>query len=130
MNADNFIEKVKSTNKAKLTQAEIFALVLDCQNETNKLIQCGNITMNKKKYEVTIGMDKPIRVEFLVFRLMAYLIEHKNECVDRDSLLSDIWGANVFVTKRSVDVAIWKVRKIVGDDKVVTLKKVGYMFVD
>ena len=130
MNADNFIEKVKSTNKAKLTQAEIFALVLDCQNETNKLIQCGDITMNKKKYEVTIGTDKPIRLEFLVFRLMAYLIEHKNECVDRDSLLRDIWGANVFVTKRSVDVAIWKVRKIVGDDKVVTLKKVGYMFVD
>lgn len=130
MNADNFIEKVKSTNKAKLTQAEIFALVLDCQNETNKLIQCGDITLDKRTYQVKVGDDKPIRVEFLIFKLIAYLIERKNECVNRDILLKDIWGTNVFVTDRSVNVAICKVRQAIGEEKILTIRKVGYMFVD
>jgi DNA-binding response OmpR family regulator len=130
MNVDNFIEKVKSTNKANLTQAEIFALVLQCQQETNKLIQCGNITMNKKTYEVKVGENKPIRLEFLTYNLLVYLIGYKNECVDRNTLLKNVWGANVFVTSRSVDVAIWKVRQIIGNEKVITIKKVGYMFVD
>ena len=128
MNVDNFIQKVKDTNKAKLTQDEIFALVLQCQQKPNKLIQCGDITMDEKTYEVKVGNNETKRLEYLTFNLLKYLIERKNECVGRTTLIKDVWG-DVVVTQRSVDVAVWKVRKVVGE-KIQTLVKVGYMFVD
>jgi two-component system alkaline phosphatase synthesis response regulator PhoP len=46
----------------------------------------------------------------------------------RESLLQKIWGSDVFVVERTIDVHIRKVREKIGDQYIGTLKGVGYMF--
>ena len=84
--------------------------------------------MDKNTSCFTRNNSEPKRLERLLFNLLSYLINREGKVVDRDTLLKDIWGDDVYVCSRSVDVAICKVRNAVGNDKIHTIKGVGYMF--
>ena len=124
---DTFMNEVKNTNKKSLTQAEIFQLVWNCQKEDN-IVSSGNIVLDKNTYTVKIGDAEPKRLERLLFKLLCFLINREDKVVVRDVLLKEVWGDNVVVCNRSVDVAICKVRNAIGVNKIETIKGVGYMF--
>ena len=124
---ETFINEVKNTNKKKLTQEEIFQLVWDCQKENN-IVSSGDIVLDKNTYCVKIGDAEPKRLERLLFNLLCFLISREDKIVVRDVLLKEVWGDNVYVCSRSVDVAICKVRNAIGVNKIETIKGVGYMF--
>ena len=124
---DAFINEVKNTNKKSLTQAEIFELIWNCQKEDN-IVSSGDIVLNKNTYCFTRNNNEPKRLEKLLFRLLSYLINCEGKVVDRDTLLKDVWGDDVVVGNRTLDVAIWKIRNAIGEDKIHTIKGVGYMF--
>jgi two-component system alkaline phosphatase synthesis response regulator PhoP len=62
------------------------------------------------------------------FELLYFLAKKPNIVFSRDELLLNIWGADVFVLARTVDVHIRKVREKIGDDYITTVKGVGYKF--
>ena len=124
---ETFMNEVKNTNKKSLTQAEIFQLVWNCQKEDN-IVSSGNIVLDKNTYCVKIGDAEPKRLERLLFNLLSYLINREGKVVVRDTLLKEVWGDDVFVGNRTIDVAICKVRNAIGVNKIETIKGVGYMF--
>lgn len=128
--ANNIINAIKRTGKESFTQDEIFKLVLHTTKENDiKFIECGDIKLNGLDMTISVKGNKT-RVERLSFNLLLYLIENKNVPVPRDILMRDVWGEDVCVTTRTIDVCICKLRNIIGKDKIKTLKKVGYLFVE
>ena len=95
----------------------------------SKEITVGPITIDKERHLVKLDGDTLIlpRKEF---SLLYFFITHTNKVFDRDTLLKEIWGSDVYVTERTVDVHIRKVREKLGkySNLIETLKGVGYKF--
>jgi two-component system alkaline phosphatase synthesis response regulator PhoP len=128
--AENIIRAVKKTEKGCLTQDEVFELVLNATKENEiKIIENGEIKLNRSNMTVSVnGVES--RLHKLMFNLLLYLMQHEGETIAREILMRDIWGNNVFVTTRTIDVCICKIRNIIGKEKIQTIKKVGYSFVN
>ena len=62
------------------------------------------------------------------FELLAFLAASPHKVFNREELLKNIWGNDVFVLARTVDVHVRKVREKVGDHHIQTIKGVGYKF--
>ena len=62
------------------------------------------------------------------FELLAFLAASPHKVFNREELLQNIWGNDVFVLARTVDVHVRKVREKVGDHHIQTIKGVGYKF--
>ncbi len=55
--------------------------------------------------------DRPVQVTVLEFRLLEYLAKHPGRVFTRDQLLDAVWRQDVYVTPRSVDVYVWRLRE-------------------
>lgn len=90
-------------------------------------IKYGPIDIDKEKYEVHIDGEKKIfpRKEFEV---LYFLINNPGRVFGREILLKEIWGSDVFVVDRTVDVHIRKIREKLDKyaDLIETVKGVGY----
>ena len=62
------------------------------------------------------------------FELLFFLAQNPNKVFNREELLQNIWGSDVYVLARTVDVHIRKVREKIGEDYITTVKGVGYKF--
>jgi DNA-binding response OmpR family regulator len=128
--AENIINAVERTEKENFTKAEIFKLVLSVTKDDQlKFIECGTIKLDRNDMTISVN-GKKTRVEKLSFNLLAYLMERQGTTVPRDILMRDIWGTDVCVTTRTIDVCVCKLRQIIGKQRILTIKKVGYSFVD
>ncbi len=87
----------------------------------------GDLTIDRTSYTVTLKNNE-IDFPKKEFELLYHLALHPNQVISRDDLLHHIWGADVFVLARTVDVHIRKVREKIGDEYIVTVKGVGYKF--
>ncbi|MGE5807375.1 MAG: response regulator transcription factor [Ignavibacteria bacterium] len=92
-------------------------------------ITAGSLVIDRGRYIVHIDGKETIfpRKEF---ELLHYLADNPGRVFGRDILLKDIWGADVFVVDRTVDVHIRKIREKLGkySDLIETVKGVGYRF--
>ena len=62
------------------------------------------------------------------FELLHFLASNPKKVYGRDSLLRNIWGTDIHVVARTVDVHIRKIREKIGQDYITTIKGVGYKF--
>jgi two-component system alkaline phosphatase synthesis response regulator PhoP len=92
-------------------------------------ITLGDLRIDRTSYTVTVK-EKEIDLPKKEFELLYYLALHPNQVFSRDDLLHHIWGADVYVLARTVDVHIRKVREKIGEDYIATVKGVGYKFSD
>jgi len=84
------------------------------------LIDRGSYTIDKNGKTIILPKKE--------FELLYFLAKNPNIVFSRDELLQNIWGADVFVLARTVDVHIRKVREKIGEDYITTVKGVGYKF--
>lgn len=99
------------------------------QNDDEKhLIKIGNIVINKEKY-VVFNMDQELIFPRKEFELLALLASKKDKVFTRDEIYAAIWGDNIIVGDRTIDVHIRKLREKLGNDLIKTIKGVGYKFV-
>jgi two-component system alkaline phosphatase synthesis response regulator PhoP len=98
------------------------------RSEPSTLIEIVDLQINRENYTVTKGTEAPMVLPKKEFELLYYLAQRSNKVCSRDELLQKIWGTDVFVVERTVDVHVRKVRKKIGNDYIKTLKGVGYMF--
>lgn len=99
------------------------------KSETGDAIEISGLSIDRKNYSVT-QEGKSIILPKKEFELLFFLAQSPNKVFGREELLHKIWGADVYVLERTVDVHIRKLREKLGDGIIKTLKGVGYMVTD
>lgn len=92
------------------------------------IIELNNIIIDKEKYKVYISgnnLDLP-RKEFELLYLLA---SKPDKVFKREKIMENVWGGEVVVGDRTIDVHIRKLREKLGDKYIKTIKGVGYKFV-
>jgi two-component system, OmpR family, alkaline phosphatase synthesis response regulator PhoP len=124
--ADDYIMK---PIKPRALMSRISALFRRESKKVTKsdLITIGELTIDRTSYTISLG-DKEINLPKKEFELLYFLAQNPNKVFSREDLLQNIWGSDVYVLARTVDVHIRKVREKIGDDFITTIKGVGYKF--
>lgn len=97
------------------------------KKNTSSQIKLGDLVIDRTSYTVQVK-GKEINLPKKEFELLFFLAQNPNKVFGRDDLLQNIWGSDVYVLARTVDVHIRKVREKIGDDYISTVKGVGYKF--
>lgn len=95
--------------------------------EQNEEIIIGDLTINKENYTL-IKAGKMLNLPRKEFELLYKLISKPGKVFSRVELLNSIWGEDIYVTDRTIDVHIRKLREKVGETIIKTVKGVGYKF--
>jgi two-component system alkaline phosphatase synthesis response regulator PhoP len=90
-------------------------------------IKIGELLIDRTSYTIKLK-GREISLPKKEFELLFFLAQNPNKVFSRDDLLQNIWGSDVYVLARTVDVHIRKVREKIGDDYITTVKGVGYKF--
>ncbi len=90
-------------------------------------VTAGNLVIDRSSYTVTKDGERIILPK-KEFELLYFLSLHPDVVYGRDDLLKYIWGSDVFVVPRTIDVHIRKVREKIGEGYITTIKGIGYKF--
>lgn len=90
-------------------------------------INIGSLVIDRTSYTIKVD-NKEINLPKKEFELLYFLAQNPNKVFSREDLLQNIWGTDVYVLARTVDVHIRKVREKIGEDYITTVKGVGYKF--
>lgn len=123
--ADDYITK---PIKPRALMSRISALFRkESKSQSKPLVEAGDLTIDRSSYTVTAG-GKQFNLPKKEFELLFFLAKNPNKVFSRDELLQNIWGSDVYVLARTVDVHIRKVREKIGEGYISTVKGVGYKF--
>lgn len=92
-----------------------------------KDIKAGNIVIDKEKYVVHKN-DLEIVLPKKEFELLSLLASKPNKVFSREEIFAKVWGNNVVVGDRTIDVHVRKLREKIGTENIKTVKGVGYKF--
>ncbi len=127
--ADDYITK---PIKPKVLLSKIKALLRrlkeDPGMQAEEVIKVGHIVINREEYKV-LNNGKEIILPRKEFELLALLASKPNKVFKREVILDKVWGQEVVVGGRTIDVHIRKLREKIGDEHFKTVKGVGYKFV-
>lgn len=126
--ADDFVTKPISTTKLLSRIKAVLRRYDDTEEEVNKLI-VHDLEIDKDRYIVKRG-EEEFQLPRKEFELLYYLASRKGKVRDRQTLLNKVWGDNIYVVDRTVDVHVRKIREKLGDHYIETVKGVGYRFKD
>jgi len=124
--ADDYVNK---PIKPKVLNSKVSALMRRfTKNETNTNIVHGDLTINLDEYKVILKGEKMSfpRKEFELLRLLA---SQPDKVFKREKIMEAVWGNDVVVGDRTIDVHIRKLREKMGNSYFKTIKGVGYKFV-
>lgn len=126
--ADDYITK---PIKPKVLISKIKALlrrVDDVANSASEKVKIGEFIIDREEYVIVKNGDK-LSLPRKEFELFALLASKPGKVFKRDDILNRVWGNEVVVGGRTIDVHIRKLREKLGDDHFKTIKGVGYKFV-
>lgn len=87
----------------------------------------SKLIINREKYLI-IKNGEPIHLPKKEFELLALLASRPEIVFERDVILERVWGTDIVVGDRTIDVHIRKLREKIGDDYIQTVKGIGYKF--
>ncbi len=124
--ADDYITK---PIKPRVFISRVKALLRRLQANTisESVIEFGSIRIDKEKHVVYKG-DEEIALPKKEFKLFSLLSSKPGKVFTREFILDTVWGDEVVVGDRTIDVHIRKLREKIGDDYFKTVKGVGYKF--
>jgi two-component system alkaline phosphatase synthesis response regulator PhoP len=124
--ADDYITK---PIKPKVLVSKVKALLRRFkESKKNDRIELGNLVINREAYKIILG-QKEMVLPRKEFELLSLLASEPGKVFERQDILDRIWGNDVIVGGRTIDVHIRKLREKIGDEKFKTVKGVGYKFV-
>ncbi len=124
--ADDYITK---PIRPKVLLSKINSLFRRKNNIDNKnIIEIENLTVDKNKY-IVINKGIEISLPRKEFELLYLLVSSPNTVLTRNNILDLVWGKDVIVGDRTIDVHIRKLREKIGESYFKTVKGVGYKFV-
>jgi len=126
--ADDYVTKPFSP---KELIARIQAVLRRSSSSTGELISAGTLELDPAGHRVTAG-GEAVQLGPTEYRLLKFLMSHPDRVYSRTQLLDRVWGANVYVEERTVDVHVRRLRKALSssgaDDYVQTVRGAGYRF--
>jgi two-component system alkaline phosphatase synthesis response regulator PhoP len=126
--ADDYITKPISTVKL-VSHIKAVLRRTDSSAPAVQRLDLGELVIDREGYKV-IFKGKELPMPRKEFDLLHYLASRKGKVLDRQTLLNNVWGDNVYVVDRTVDVHIRKIREKLGSEYIETVKGVGYRFRD
>ncbi len=122
--ADDYISKPISP---KVLVSRVNAVFRRLHKEAGKTIELGNVIIDPEKFLVTINKNE-VMLAKKEFELLYLLASRPGRVFLRNEILSQVWGNDVIVGDRTIDVHIRKIRQKLGVDCITTVKGVGYKF--
>nr|WP_299339775.1 response regulator transcription factor [Allomuricauda sp.] len=126
--ADDYITK---PIKPKVLVSKVKALLRrlkEDKKELEDIVKVGNIVINREEYKI-VNNGKEIVLPRKEFELLSLLTSKPSKVFKREVILDKVWGNEVVVGGRTIDVHIRKLREKIGDHHFKTVKGVGYKFV-
>ena len=124
--ADDYISKPVKP-KILLKKISNIAKKINSEKNAPKTIDLGSIKINKEEY-VVIKDKKEILLPRKEFELLFLLATKPEKVFSREEIMNKVWGNQVVVGDRTIDVHVRKLREKIGDKHIKTLKGVGYKF--
>ena len=127
--ADDYITK---PIKPKVLVSKVNALLRRLKEEeetSDDVLKIGGLVINREEYKISLK-GKEIILPRKEFELLSLLATKPGKVFKREEILDKVWGNEVIVGGRTIDVHIRKLREKIGDKSFKTVKGVGYKFVD
>jgi two-component system alkaline phosphatase synthesis response regulator PhoP len=125
--ADDYIKK---PIKPRVLTSRVKALLKrKKENILSDTLSVGDITINRNTFDVSLRGEKLVLPK-KEFELLYLLASKPGQVYTRDKILNKVWGYDVDVVDRTIDVHIRKIREKIGDYRIKTIKGVGYKFVE
>jgi two-component system, OmpR family, alkaline phosphatase synthesis response regulator PhoP len=126
--ADDYISK---PIKPRIMISRIKALLRRTENgsaeTSNGVLSIGNLSIDRERYLV-IKDDEELVFPRKEFELLSLLTSKPGKVFTREDILSRVWGSDIIVGDRTIDVHIRKIREKLGDESIKTIKGIGYKF--
>lgn len=128
MGADDYLTKPFSPRELVARIKAILRRTKTTREE--QIIKIRDMIIDKEKYIVTVR-NRQIKLSATEFKLLLYLAERPNKIFNRDHLLDAVWGQDIYVDSRTVDVHIRRLRIKIENDPdnpefIKTMRGVGY----
>ncbi len=126
--ADDYITKPFSTRELI---SRINAVLRRAQGDRTKQILVNGLALDPVSHRITAD-ERPVEMGPTEYRLLEFFMTHQDRAYSRAQLLDQVWGGNVYVEDRTVDVHIRRLRKALApykyDHLVQTVRGTGYRF--
>mgnify|MGYP001423738798 CR=1 FL=1 len=122
--ADDYITK---PIKPRVLKTKIKSLLRRINIDDSDIIKTANLTIDRLSYKVVLN-DNELSLPRKEFNLLFLLASSPGKVFKREEILESVWGKDVFVGDRTIDVHIRKLRRKIGDSYFKTVKGVGYKF--
>lgn len=96
-------------------------------SKPSQVLTIGDLRIDREQYMVTKGSEK-IELPRKEFELLSLLASKPGKVFTRDEILERVWGSEVIVGDRTIDVHIRKLREKLGEELIKTVKGIGYKF--
>ena len=124
--ADDYINKPVKPKILLKKISSISRRILSENNYTSNII-VGSLSIDRESYTVTLEKDE-ITLPRKEFELLYLLASKPGKVLTREEIMFKVWGSQVVVGDRTIDVHIRKLREKIGEKYIKTIKGVGYKF--
>jgi two-component system, OmpR family, alkaline phosphatase synthesis response regulator PhoP len=132
--ADDYVTKPFSPRELQArVKAVLRRMEAGPDDKSGNLYQSGGLEVNFRHYECRKN-GKAVNLTTHEFELLKYLIQNRGNVINRDELLDEVWGKDVFVTPHTVDTHMANLRKKIEDDPsrprfLMSIRGIGYKFI-
>ncbi len=124
---EEIINQINKSENSFFTKEQVIKIVRDLTKEDCMCVKEENISVDLSSYSIEFNGKKLIAPR-KVIQVAHYLLTNKTKILSRGKILYDLWGNDVIVGERTVDVHVRKLRMLIGEEYVTTVKGVGYQW--
>ena len=125
--ADDYVSKPIKPNVLISRIAALFRRSLSKDKKSERIIEVNGLTINKEKF-IILKDGKEIILPNKEFKMVHLLASTPDKVFSREEIFEKVWGNDVIVGDRTIDVHIRKIREKIGQEFIGTVKGVGYKF--
>lgn len=129
LGGDDYITKpIKPGVLISRVKALLRRSVRNMESEIPTIIEAGELKINTEEFLVYNEENKPLEMPRKEFQLLSLLASKPGKVFTRDEILNNVWGKDVIVGNRTIDVHVRKLRNKLGSHYIKTVKGIGYKF--
>jgi two-component system OmpR family response regulator len=124
--ADDYVAKPFNTEELL---ARLRALLRRAAGHATATIECGDLIVDTRAARATVA-GEPVKLTSHEYKVLAYLMHHRGRVVPRSELIEHIYDQDFDRDSNTIEVFIGRLRKKIGQDRIVTERGLGYRLID